>query len=159
MGCSCAICQRTTDAENAPILVMGGFGNPRYMCAECEADFEELTLSRDAVGIAAARDRIVDKMTKASVDDELTLSTVDEILKSAAQRRDAIVAGTYDFKNDEIPEGEDTVPEELRESEEDIERERQRMEKLEKLDKFTNWICIGAIIGAVGFVIYRIFFA
>jgi hypothetical protein len=138
---------------------MGGFGNPRYMCAECEADFEELTLSRDADGIAAARDRIVDKMTKASVDDELTLSTVDEILKSAAQRRDAIVASTYDFKNDEIPEGEDTVPEELRESEEDIEREQQRMAKLEKLDKITNWICIGAIIGVVGFVIYRIFFA
>ena len=73
--------------------------------------------------------------------------------------KEKIKAGTYDFSEEDaaIEETEeDGVPEELRESEEDIERERIKAERYAKFDKITNWFCLGAFIGALGFVIYRI---
>ena len=48
------------------------------------------------------------------------------------------------------------MPEELRESEEDIEKERIKAEKYKKFDTVTNWILAAAFAGALGFMIYRI---
>ena len=41
----CSICSVPVDSENASILVMGGFGNPRYVCEECSQDLDLLTES------------------------------------------------------------------------------------------------------------------
>ena len=159
MDSTCSICKAAVNSEEAAILAMGGFGNPRYMCTECAMDFDEMTLSRDEEVIASAISRIGKKISECSIDDKLTLRTVEEIMKSSVERKEKIKAGTYDFSEEDaaIEETEeDGVPEELRESEEDIERERIKAERYAKFDKITNWFCLGAFIGALGFVIYRI---
>ncbi len=155
---SCSICKATVDPENAAILSMGGFGTPRYMCAECEADFEEMTLSRDVEAINLAISRIGKKISDAGSDDKITLRTVEDVMKASAERKEKIKDGTYDFSLEEAAESteDDEVPEELRESEEDAEKERLKAEKYKKLDYFTNWILVGVFIGALGFIAYRI---
>ena len=156
---SCSICKAAVDPENAAILSVGGFGTPRYMCPECEADFEEMTLSRDVEAINLAISRIGKKLSNAGNDDKVTLQTVEEVMKSSAERKEKIKEGTYDFSEEESvvePSEDDGVPEELRESEEDIEKERIKAEKYKKFDTVTNWILAAAFAGALGFMIYRI---
>ena len=161
MNCTCSICESPISEENAAVLAMGGYGNPRYICFECEGDLDELTLSRDVSCISAAKDRISKKMTKSAIDDDVTFKALEEIFENAAQRRSAIEDGTYDFSDEEnaADTSDDGVPEELLETEEDIENARIKEKKYEKIDKITNWICIAAIVLAVGFVVYRMFFA
>ena len=162
MACRCSICTVAVDGENAAILAMGGFGNPRYMCEGCALDFDELTLERDPDVITEAKSRIAKKMTDAALDDALTLRTIEGIMAKAEERLAGIKEGTYDFTDEDAAAAcaeDEGVPEELRETEEDRELERQREKKYEKIDKITNWICIGAIIAFVGFVVYRMFFA
>ena len=159
---NCAICKGNIEnVEDEAILAMGGFGNPRYMCDECSSDFDELTLSRDVEAIKAAAERIGKKMSESGVDDKLTLKTVEEIMKSSAERKEKIELGEYDFSEEEAEQNAvcDDVPPELKESEEDAEAERIRAEKYAKFDKITNWICIALLVLAVGFAIYRIIFA
>ena len=155
----CSICKASVDTENAAILSMGGFGTPRYMCPECESDFEEMTLSRDAEAINLAISRIGKKISESRNDDKVTLRTIEELMKSSAERKEKIKEGTYDFSDEEAAAEsteDDEVPEELRESEEDIENERIRSEKYKKLDAVTNWILMAVFVGAVGYMIYRI---
>ena len=156
---SCSICKGTVDSESAAILAMGGFGNPRYMCEECRADFDELTLSRDTEAIKLSAERIGKKMSRAGIDDKLTLKTVEDIMKSAGERKEKIEAGVYDFSEEEAEQNSDEqVPEELLESEEESEEEKKKALRAEKLDKITNWICIALIVLAAIFVIYKMFF-
>jgi len=80
-------------------------------------------------------------------------------MKSSAERKEKIKEGTYDFdEEEELDEAseDDGVPPELRESEEDIENERIKAEKYKKIDAITNWVLVGALVGALGFMIYRI---
>ena len=163
MGCTCSICQKGIESENPAVLVMGGGGNPRYICEECEGELDLITLGRDSETIYSARARLVSKLTRSAVDDTLTLSTLEDILASAEKRRLAIADGSYDFSEEdaaaECALTEDEVPPELRETEEDAELVRKEEERNKKLDKITNVVCIAAIALMVGFVIYRIFFA
>ena len=154
----CSICKSPVDAENAAILSMGGFGTPRYMCSECESDFEAMTLARDVESINLAIARIGKKMSDAGIEDKVTLRTIEEVMKSSAERKEKIKAGTYDFSEEamEADSEDDGVPPELRESEEDIENERIKAEKYKKIDNFTNWVLLGAFIGALGFIVYRL---
>ena len=156
---TCSICKKSVDSEEVAILSMGGFGTPRYMCCECESDIREMTLSRDIDAINLAIERVGKKLSKTSVDDKITLKTVDEIIKSSADRRERIKNGTYDFSEEDEEaeyEEDEEIPEELRESEEDIEAERLKAEKYKKLDAVTNWILMVLFAGALGFMIYRI---
>lgn len=160
---NCSICKRNIEnTDDAAVLAMGGYGNPRYMCDECRADFDELTLSRDVETIKAAAERIANKMSASDVDDKLTLKTVEEIMRSAADRKEKIESGEYDFSEEEAEQNEmcdEGVPPELQESEEDAEAERIRAEKYAKVDKITNYICIVLLVAAIAFAIYRIIFA
>lgn len=155
----CSICKQPVDSEAAAILSVGGFGTPRYMCAECEADIEEMTRSRDVEAINLAITRIGKKMSESETDDRVTLRTIEDVMKSSAERKEKIKEGTYDFdEEEELDEAseDDGVPPELRESEEDIENERIKAEKYKKIDAITNWVLVGALVGALGFMIYRI---
>ena len=74
-----------------------------------------------------------------------------------AERREKIRAGEYDFSEDEISDAEEEeIPEELLETEEDIENERREAEKNKKPDRITNIICAVLGLAAVGFFIYKI---
>ena len=149
----CCLCTAPI-GEDAAILVMGGFGYPRCLCSECEADVDEVSGSRDYEKIVDAMNRIGKKLTDHAPDD-LVLGAINDILKTSAERAEKIKDGSYDFSLD----GEDTsdgesfeeIPEELLETEEDKLLDEKEAKEKEKLDKLFNWITVGAIIGIIGF--------
>ena len=135
---------------------MSGFGNPRHICEECEADLDEATLSREPEIISAAIERIGKKIKTANNDDELILSSVSDIIENATERGEMIRNGVYDFENDETEEDEaiDEVPEELLETEEDKARDAHDKKANEKFDKIMNYVSLGLFIAVVGAVLY-----
>ena len=153
----CVICNKGFDSADPDVLAIGAYGNPKHVCPECARDLDTVTVGRDADVIAERIAHIADLLTKDD-HDELTFDTVNGILGRAAERLKSIKAGEYDFALDEKEdeEGFDEIPEELRESEEDREADRIDEEKNEKLDKFTNYVMIGALIGVGIFVIYKL---
>lgn len=154
---NCSICKRNVDAENAPILAMGGFGNPRFLCDECASDVESALYGRDAEKIEESMQSLSKKLAASSNDDGLTVETVSDIFAKAGERAKAIKNGTYDFSEDESEEEEgfDDIPEELQESEEDIELDRKDAEAAKKIDKISNWITLGIMVAAVAFLVVR----
>ena len=154
---NCSICKRTVDAENAPILAMGGFGNPRFLCDECASDVESALYGRDAEKIEESMQSLSKKLAASSNDDGLTIETVSDIFAKAGERAKAIKNGAYDFSEDESEEDEgfDDIPEELQESEEDIELDRKDAEAAKKIDKISNWITLGIMVAAVAFLVVR----
>lgn len=152
----CSICHANIETEEPAVLTMSGFGNPRHICASCENDLDEATLSREPQIISAAIERIGKKIQNANNDDKLILETVSDIVENATERGEMIKNGVYDFENDEI--GEESAPEEvpveLLESEEDKDRDEREKKRGEKLDKIMNWVTLGIFIGAIGFIAY-----
>ena len=154
---SCSICKRTVDTENAPILAMGGFGNPRYLCEECSADIESALYEKDTEKIEASMQRLSEKLAAASSDDGLTIETVKDIFSRAGERAKAIKDGAYDFSEDEsADEGFDELPQELMETEEDKEKDKKDAETAKKIDKISNWITLGIIVAAVIFFVVKL---
>ena len=129
---NCSICLKRVEGDDAPVLAMGAYGNPKVLCDECAA---------------------------ANIDDRVTVATMTEMFESSAKRAQAIKEGTYDFALDEVEsdEGFDEIPEELQETEEDRLLDEKEAEANAKLDKFLNWAWVGVAIAVVGFIIYRIF--
>lgn len=152
----CSVCRAKIESEEAAILTLGGFGNPRYLCDSCASDFDAASSEKEVSDIDSAIDRISKKMTSARVDDGLVLKTVSELMASARERREQIRLGEYDFSEDELPEENEEIPKELLESEEDVAAERLAAEKNKKYDKITNIICAVLALAALGFFIYRI---
>lgn len=156
----CSLCKKSVDSENAPILTMGGFGNPRYICDECAESIEQMTTARDVEVIKENLDSLSGKMTRANVDDEVTLDAINAILVDVKLRADAINAGELDLENDngELGDqivGELEIPEELRETDEDKALDEQERAQKAKFDKIFNWIALGIIAAAVvGVIIY-----
>ena len=153
---SCSVCRVGIDGEDAAILVLGGFGTPRYLCDCCASDFDAAATEREIPEIDGAIDRISKKMTSAKIDDTLVLKTVEELMCAARERREKIRTGEYDFSEDEVSDAEEQIPDELLETEEDIENERREAEKNRKLDKITNIICALIGLAALGFFVYKI---
>ena len=152
----CSVCRAKIESEEAAILTLGGFGNPRYLCDSCASDFDAAGSEKEVSDIDSAIDRISKKMTSARVDDGLVLKTVSELMASARERREQIRLGEYDFSEDELPEENEEIPKELLESDEDVAAERLAAEKSKKYDKITNIICAVLALAALGFFIYRI---
>lgn len=152
----CSICKSSVDSESAPILVMGGYGNPKYLCDGCCADIEEATLGRDTEKIKAAMARVGEKMASCDVDDMLVITTVNETFAAAAERAEKIEKGEYDFSLDEGDEEEPEVPEELLESEEDKRLDEEEARAFKKADKYINiGMAIGAAVAVILFVLFR----
>ena len=155
MSSFCSLCQKKIDSENAAILTLGGYANPRYMCEECEGDFDTATLSHDITEISCAMDRISKKITASNQDDNAVLKAVKEIMENASKRAEEIKNGTYDFSEEEAEPVDEEIPEELRETEEDKEFIRKQEEANKKFDKISNWVCFGLLVGALGYLAYR----
>ena len=155
----CSICNREFTSEFPKILAMGAYGNPKYMCDECGADFETATLGRDVDEIAAAMDRIGAKMANTNPD-RFTFNTVNGVMADAGERAKLIKEGNYDYALDVAEEDEgdgfEEIPDELKETDEDRALDEADEEKAKKFDKIYNWIVIGAVIGFVGFFIWKI---
>ncbi len=152
----CVICNRTVDTEIAPVLEMGAYGNPKYLCEDCSSDFDILTASPEPEDIDSAAKRMAKKVNENDIS-EKTFLTVDGILRSASERSSAIRAGEYDFSEDtQNEEGFEEIPEELRETEEDRELDRLDEEYTEKFNKVFDYITFVAAIGIGIFIIWKI---
>ena len=153
----CCMCDVNIDREDAPVLSMGAAGNPRLLCDKCAGLLDTATLGRDFDEIKNAVEEIGTIMADHDPDG-VTFSIVSSLMVEASERAKLIKEGNYDFSLDEQEnnEGFDEIPEELRESEEDIELDRQEEEKLKKFDKFYNYALIGAGIAVAIFVIWKV---
>ena len=138
---NCCTCLTKIEREDAPILTMGAYGNPKCLCDHCASLVENITLGREYGGITAAMQELTDRMSAANIDDRVTVATVTEMLTESAQRAQKIKEGTYDFSEDEVEddEGFDEIPEELRETEEDKKLDEKEAAINAKFDKFLNW--------------------
>ena len=155
---TCTVCKATNIADDAPILVMGAYGNPKYLCPECSAYLDTATLGRDYDAIAEAMDELGKRMS-ASDPDKQTYDTMNSLLTNAAERAKAISEGSYDFSLDEREaetESFDELPEELRETEADKALDEKDAAAQARFEKWFNWVSLGAVIGAVGFVVWKI---
>lgn len=155
----CSLCKRSVDSENAPILAMGGFGNPRYICDECAKNIEVMTTAHDVDTIKENLAMVSEKMSRANVDDTVTLDAMDALLADVKDRAEKINRGEYDFSND-VQElqasgivGEPEIPEELLETEEDRALDEKEQQQKAKFDKIFNWVALGIIAAAVAAVI------
>lgn len=139
---------------------MGVFGTPKYLCAECESEFDLATNSRDPEEIGKAMQAIGDKMAERDSIGKVVYEAVNEIFDSARERAEKIKDGTYDFSLDDsdsaVVEAAEEVPEELRESEEDKEIDKREKEKEKKVGKIMDWITASILALAVGFAVYKI---
>ena len=149
----CSICKKEIDSDTAPILTMGGFGNPKYLCDSCAENMDTVTASHDPEQIEGAMKQIAAKISSAQVDDKLVMDTVGEIFSEAGKRAALIREGNYDFSLDSKDEGLEDIPQELLESEEDKLLDEKDAETNKKIDKILNWITAGFIVAAVGILI------
>ena len=155
----CTLCNRDFTSEEPKILAMGAYGTPKYVCDGCSEDLDEATLGREPEKIAAAMDRIGKRLADTSPD-KSTFMTVNSVMEAAAERAKLIKEGRYDFALDEetedVDDGFEESPEELLETEEDRELDRQDEEKLRKFDKVYNVIVGVALAATAGIIIWRI---
>lgn len=152
----CSICSKGVNAENAPILAMGGFGNPKYLCEECAQDIDTAIGAREAEKIEEAMSRISKKLASTGAENELVVETVKEIFTEAGERARKIREGSFDFSAEETEDSEETdyeIPEDMLESEEDKVLDALDAEKAKKLDKIFNWITVGIIAATAIFVL------
>ena len=156
----CALCLRETDLEQPPLLTVGGYGTPRYLCEECASDIDIATKDKEYDSAIAAMDRVAKKMATAkTIEDEVSVNAIREIFSSANERAEKIRDGIYDFSEDEQSE-EDSfeITEEYAETEEDKELDRIDAEKQRRFDKIYGWVAVGVLALTVGFLIYRFLF-
>ena len=147
----CSICRKTVENENAPILAMGGYGNPRYLCGECAADIDASLYERDVNKIEISMKRLSDKLANDVPDDKVVIETMKDIFTDAGERARKIKNGEYDFsvEENELQENFSAAPIQLTETEEDIELDRRDAERAKKLDKIFNWTALGIGIAAL----------
>ena len=155
----CCICERKIEREDAPVLSMGGAGYARLLCDECDGLLTVATEGTDFNEIERAMDQLGKKISGGNPDG-VTFDMMNNLMREASERAKAIRDGSYDFSLDRSVEDEEwsleDIPEELRESEEDKAKDKADEEKMKKFDKFSNWVFIGALIGCVLFVVYKI---
>lgn len=154
---NCCICERDVEREDAPILAMGGAGYARVLCEECDRELQVATRGHDVEEIKAAINSLTTKLAN-SEPDAVTYRMMNEILITSTQRAMEIKDGTYDFARDdeEDNEGYDEIPEELLESEEDIELDKKDEEKAKKFDKVYSIILTISLIALGGMIVWRI---
>ena len=153
----CSTCLARIENEDAPVLTMGAYGNPKLLCDECAALVETMNFGKEYDEVVTAMNSLTARMSSANVDDRVTVATVTEMLSECAKRAQKIKEGSYDFSLDEekANEGMDEIPEELQETEEDRLLDEKEAEANAKFDKVMNWMWIGVGIAAVGFIIWK----
>lgn len=153
----CSICGKTIEREDAPVLTISGYGNPRYLCDECSSEMDLAMSSRDPEQIEATVKVLGDKMNACS--DDHAVAAMYNFIGVACERLTKIKEGTYDFAVDErmkeLAEENsfDEIPEELQETEEDKELDRRDAEKQKKFDEIMNWVSLIAIGGTLIYLI------
>ena len=152
----CVICGKIITEESPAILTVGVYGDHGYICNECQALFDTATLGREYEKVAEAIETLCKIMVDSSPDSK-TFEVASAILSDAAERAKLIKAGEYDFSLDEEDSDElDEIPEELRETDEDKEKDRHDEERAKKFDKVFNYITAGVFIVAAILIIVKL---
>ena len=151
---SCSICKAEIESENPSILTMGGYGNPRYVCEDCDAEIERMLYSREPAEAQDAMKKLGAHMARIGCEDNAVIATMQEMMHRAGERARAISEGTYDFAEDSPEQTEEElveIPEELQETEEDRALDEKDAEAEKKFDKIMNRAWAGIL---AAFVIY-----
>ena len=153
----CSLCLTPLEGDEADILTMGAYGNPKYLCPECAELLDKAMISTDYDEITDAIRALDGKLNKANIDDRFVSETVSEIFNSAAKRATEIKEGTYDFSLDEIKDEDemDEIPEELEETEEDRLLDEKEAAATKKFDKIMTWVYAAVLVGVVAFVVLK----
>ena len=88
----CAICRKEVDAENAPILSMGSYGNPKYLCDECASDIDLAVTSKNGDEIEAAMQKVSSKLADTGAEDTVVVNALKDIFTAAGERAKKINA-------------------------------------------------------------------
>lgn len=157
----CSICGKSIETENAAVLTISAYGNPRFICDDCAGMLDKAMESRDPVEVESAINFLGEQLK--DMKDDNSVAEVLNIISIAGERHKQIIDGVYDFSLDEkIKEIQnkdsfDEIPEELRETEEDRALDEEEAVKQKKFDDAMNWISLAAIIVAIGAVIISLF--
>ena len=161
--CSCSLCKKEFESDDAALLTVSGVGNKRYLCEDCEAMLNTVLKSRDLDEIADTVVKIGNTMEKSDIEDGVVIREMDNILSAARERAEQIKLGEYDFSPDEEEEVEELS--ELLEAEPEpelSEEEKERLAKKERIskivDKISTWVSIGLIAGVVIYFLIRMIF-
>lgn len=153
----CCICEKLIENEDAPVLSMGAVGNARLLCDDCSELLDTVTLGENLDDITAAMDKLGNMMANGNPD-VVTFNEVNNIMLEASERAKAIKDGSYDFTLDleEKDDSFDEIPEDMLESEEDIEQDRLEEEKNKKFNKVYNVILVCMLVLTAGFIIWKV---
>ena len=149
----CAICKRIVDKNTAPILVMGGFANPRLLCDGCSDDVESMTTSLDANVIEEAMKRVSENLTRSNTDDSTTLAAVTDMFSCASERIKKIRNGENVSDEGEENGEEYEIPEELLETEEDRLLDEKEKFQNRLFDKIFTWVSVAVFAFIIGYCI------
>lgn len=138
----CSICNAPIEAKDPSVLTMGGYGNPRYVCSDCDRLIEKMLYDKDPAQALSAMKELCEHLSAIGCEDNAVISTVEQLSARAGKRAEAIRAGTYDFSEDEQEESEELVelPEELLETEEDRALDEKEEQIAKRWDKVMNYI-------------------
>ena len=151
----CALCYSLVEGEDLPVLAIGAYGAPRYLCPDCEKLVEIASFGTDYDSIVASLDGIGNLLTAKNIDDSTTLNTVLPLLEESAKRAEKIKKGEWDFTLDEEAHTEAyEIPEELLEAEEDRLLDEKEACVSKKIDKVMNWIYLAMLVGALAFIVW-----
>lgn len=154
---NCSICLEKLEREDAPVLTMGHYGYPRFICAECEGLIETALKSRDTEAAEAAMARLGETVGNNSADDHAVLEAMENIFSEATARIEAIKNGTYDFSKDDVEADVlEDIPEELLETEEDKKETEAEEAANVKFNKVMD--VVTAAVFAAAAVIFIIYF-
>ena len=104
---NCSICKAEIENENPSVLTMGGYGNPRYVCENCDAEIERMLYSQVPAEAQAAMKQLGDHLARIGCEDNAVIDTMQEMMRRAGERAAAIEKGAYDFSEDAAEEGEE----------------------------------------------------
>lgn len=153
---NCCICQAEITKEDAPVIAMSAYGNPKCVCEECEGLIDKATLSREHDQITDACRSLGESLTRGNTCDEQVIDTVNEIIKNATERCEKIADGSYDFSLDEKGDEEEfDITDDIKESEEDRLQDEKDAKAAKILDTITSWAAGIIFVGAVAFFIFK----
>lgn len=152
----CCICRAPITKEDAPVIAMSAYGNPKCVCGKCEDLIDKATLSHEPEEIANACNTLGEALTRGNTCDEQVIDAVNEIIYNATERGAAIEDGTYDFALDEAKnEPEFEITEDLMETELDRQLDEIDRKTYKTIDTILSWTAGIILVGAITFFIIK----
>jgi len=153
---NCCICHGAVTKEDAPVIAMSAYGNPKCVCEECEALIDKATTSHEPEEIIDACKKLGEGLTHGNTCDEQIIDAVNSIIFEATERCEKIKSGDYDFALDEkSEEAEFDITEDLMETEEDRKKDEEEIKTAKLLDTIFSWAAGVLLVGAVVFLIIK----